>query len=323
MEKPATTTFIHLGLPKTATTSIQANLFAEHSQIHYFGKYVGGGFPPTVRELILSKHVRLLERDPGDIHMADIPTQLAYAAEQNLVPVLSKEGFAAGRPRTKRKQAKQFVKNFGNCKAILMVREPVSFIKSYYVQMLKAFQKRRDYKRADWMKRLGTPPRYFDINEWMSIAWPAINSPKRLLRYAETAAVYARTLGEENVRIFIFEEFVRDSKQFITDLCNTIGIDPKEGFDLINKKHENERVTTDYVNRLQEVEQSKMLSEQFLAASPGKRRKMLQPSGQSGDKFRPELSDKWLKKINALGDRQNRRLAKDWNLPLADFGYRL
>jgi len=319
----ASPTFIHLGMPKTATTCIQSHLFAEHSQIHYFGKYVGGGFPPPIRPVLLSKHPRILELDSPDIRKASIQDQLAYAAEQKLIPVLSKEGLAGGGARNKHKQAKAFVRNFGDCKAILVVREPASFIKSYYNQMLKAFQKRKKQKRPDWMRRMGTPPRYVDINEWMSIAWPAINSPKNLLRYAETADVYASALGKENVKIFVFEEFVRNPEQFISNLCRHMEIDPKEGFDLINGKRANDRVTTGYINRLQEIENSEVLTKQFRSAPSTERREMLNPKKLPGDKFKPELSEKWLKKINAIGDRQNRRLVNEWNLPLADCGYRL
>jgi hypothetical protein len=316
-------TFIHLGLPKTATTCIQKHLFEHHSQIHYFGKFEPGGFPSVIHPVLLSIFHGVTKFESGDIHIASIKEQLAYSTKHKLTPVLSKEGLAGGTPRKTREQACLFKKAFGKCHAILFVREPTAFIKSYYAQMLQGFHKRKERARPDWMKSLGTPPHYFDINKWMASAWPSKNSPAHFLSYADTAETYAEVFGRENVTLFIFEEFVKNPEALITRLCRIMRIDEEEGFRLIDGKRANDRITTGYIRRLQEIEQSESLAEQFRQASAKMRREMLDPAAQSGEKFKPELSAKWLKKINAVGDKQNRRLVKEWGLPLADYGYRL
>jgi len=321
--KILTPTYIHIGLPKTATTTLQEHLFANHSQIHYFGKYVGKGFSPVVRPLLVAKFSQTTSWDSSDIRMADIPKQLAYAKNQNLTPLLSEEALGSIRPRRKKEQAKRFAEAFGDCQIILVIREPVSFIKSYYLQMLKSFQKLRKIQRPVWMKSLGEAPRYFDINQWMDAVWHCRNSPRQIISYATTAEVYARVFGKKNVKLLIFESFVRTPDHFITSLCDHIGIDSREGVDLITEKRSNEGMTTGYITRLQEIEQSAELTKQFLNLQPEKRWQMLNPDKQSGEKIRPELSDEWLKKINTISRKQNRKLAKKWNLPLADYGYRL
>jgi len=321
--KTPTPTYIHVGLPKTATTTLQEHLFANHSQIHYFGKYAGKGFSSTVRPLLVLKFSPTTSWDSSDIRMADIQKQLAYAKNRNLTPLLSEEALGSISPRRKKEQAKRLAKAFGDCQIILVIREPVSFIKSYYLQMLKSFQRLEKNQRAVWMKSMGEAPRYFDINQWMDAVWHCRNSPRQIISYATTAEVYARVFGEKNVKIFIFEEFARNPKQFITSLCDHIGIDPKEGFNLINGKRSNEGMTTGYISRLQEIEQSKSLTEQFRNAAPEERRQMLNPSEQSGEKVRPELSGEWVEKINTIGKKQSRKLVKKWSLPLADYGYQL
>ncbi len=90
-----------------------------------------------------------------------------------------------------------------------------------------------------------------------------------------------------------------------------MGIDPKEGWDLIAGTRTNECITEGYINRLKEIEASRTLTEQFRSLIGKEQREMLDPKKRSGAKFEPELSDKWLKNIYALGDKQNRRLAKD------------
>lgn len=315
---------IHLGLPKTATTAIRFNLFAKHSQIHYLGKFLGGELPSAIRPVILERWtVRAGIFGPGDIRKEGLDEQLAYAAENHRKPVFSMESLAGGPLWKKWLQAQRFKKYFGDCRVILFVREPSSFLKSFYVQMLRNFQEREPNRRFGRMKTLGNPPRYFDINEWMHAAWHSFGSPRNYISYANTARVYANVFGRENVKIFIFEEFAQDPEAFITKLCELIGVDPREGLDLVRGKRSNERLTTDYIHCLQEVEKSKCLTEQFRNAAPNERRQLLEPKEYIGGKIDPQLSEKWLRKINAVGDKQNRYLVKKWGLPLADYGYRI
>ncbi len=320
MEPPPIT--IHLGLPKTATTCFQENLFASHSQVHYFGKFKGGRVYEAVRPALLAKYCPIQPAEAGNIHTESLPDQLQYAATQNLTPILSREGLAGGSLLRKHLQARLFRKHFGSCKTILFTREPVSFITSYYAEMLKAFQNQKQGRRTGWMRRIPPAPHYFDVNEWMSAAWRLWRSPRQYICYADTARVYANAFGKENVKLFIFEEFVKNPERVTEELCNYLEIDSQEGVRLITEKRANERITTDYIHRLQEIEQSPDLARAFKKARPGVRRQMLDPKIKSGDKFTPKLSEKWVGKIHAVGKKQNRLLMEEWNLPLSDYGYR-
>lgn len=310
-------------MPKTASTCFQNHLFAQHSQIHYFGKFGSGKFPDAVRPALVEKHFKPCPMEPGNIREKSIREQLDCVAENQLIPVLSREGLAGGEASRKRRQAQLFKTHFGNCTVILFVREPVSFCKSWYAEMLKTFHFRNIKGRRGWMKRMEEPPHYFDINDWLQASWQTKNSPRNLIACADTAGIYADVFGKENVKIFIFEEFVRNPDAFVIRLCNTMGIDADEGLALISGKRSNERITTGYIRRLQEIEQSEDLTRKFREGKNKERRQMLDPENLPGDKFKPELSAKWLKKINAISDEQNRRLVNEWGLPLADYGYRL
>lgn len=327
--------YIHLGLPKTATTTLQRYLFEQHSQIYYLGKYAGHGFTSAMRPFMPGNFVEALASkfEPDNIHLQGLETQLAYATENNLRPLLSKEGLAGGSRQKKIAQALLFKQAFGDCKVILFVREPESFVKSRYLEMLKAFQKRLK-GRAGWMKELGEPPHYFDISEWLSLAWQSSdsleqslsesdNSPLHCLCYADTADIYAEVFGRENVKIFIFEEFVRNPRALITQLCDYMGIDAEEGFRLVDGKRANDRVTTEYVDRLKAIEASPAETLRFRSSDTRQRVKMLQETEDKGQKIMPHLTEEWRKKIHMVGDAQNRRLVSEWGLPLADYGYRV
>jgi hypothetical protein len=248
---------------------------------------------------------------------------LAYASENHLKPVLAQEGLAGGFLWNKRRQARLFQNSFGNCKAILFVREPISFLKSFYVQMLRNFNQGSPGKDPRWMYLLGKPPRYFDINQWMTWAWYIGGVPQSYIRYADTATAYANVFGIENVRIFIFEEFIRHPKVFIQSLCEFIGIDETEGFELIREKRSNERLTTAYIDNIHNTERLPVLRKAYRKASQEERRRLLIPENIDGEKINPLLSQKWLDKIDRLSRKQNRRLAVDWNLPVEDYGYKI
>lgn len=318
--------YIHIGLAKTGTTTLQKHLFVNHSRIHYLGKFFRHGFVSDVWKIIKGKRmVSRMEMKFGkdDIHLQSLEDQLEYASRNNLKIVLSKEGLSGTNESNKKETAKAFFEYFGNCKIILFVREPESFIKSQYTQLLKAFQTRPPIVRPKWMSLLAEePPHYFDINQWLDVSWQSSASPKNSLSYADTADIYADVMGKENVKIFIYEEFVRNPKGLIDKLCDFMGIDAEEAFSLIDGRRENTRHTIGYIERLKEIENSPALSQEFRSSGMMKRDKMLAPDEGQGAKIIPILTEEWHEKIHALGKEQNRRMVTEWGLPLADYGYR-
>jgi hypothetical protein len=313
-------TFIHLGLPKTATTCLQTNLFANHSQIHFFGKFSGGGTPSKTRPILRSilNGVTLGDIDQ-DLHKK-IKSQLAYASQNHLIPVLSQEKLARENAEKKQKQAELFSNHFGSCRIILCVREPISYIKSYYTQNLKSFHRRWRRPRPAWMAKMGTAPHYFDINEWMSVCWDDPGSPCHTLAYADTAAIYANVFGKNQVKILLFEEFVRNPPQFIRQLCDYLQINAEEGVNLIHNKRANEGITTEYIEQIKSIEKSSVKTALFRNSTNLIRLKLLNPETKLGEKFKPELS---AENINSFSREQNQRLVHDWGISIADYGYQL
>ena len=92
---------------------------------------------------------------------------------------------------------------------------------------------------------------------------------------------------------------------------------------LIHEKRSNIRLTTAYIENIQNAERSPLLKKQFIEASQEERKKMLIPDNFDGERINPEFSHKWQRKIEKLSLKQNRRLVLDWNLPLGDYGYKV
>ncbi len=321
--KTARPTTIHIGLPKTATTCFQSHLFTHHPQIHYFGKYADDSVPEFVRPAFAAKFCATKIFPSGDIREADIPTQLTYAAENNLTPVLSKEGLSGGEPNRKQQQAELFKRVFGECRIILFLREPVSFCKSWYAEMLKAFQTRPRTNHPDWAGNFPPAPHYFTPDEWINACWERKCSPQHFFSYADTAEIYANVFGRENIRFFVFEEFQKKPEGFIEKLCTYLHVDAQAGIELLDGKRANDRITTDYVEQIKKIGASRLRKFFFQRSGQESQLKQLSPKQLSGEKFNPEFSAEWLNKINEVAREQNRRITRDWKLPLADYGYQL
>jgi hypothetical protein len=323
MMPPAPATFIHLGLPKTASTTLQTQLFEHHSQLHYFGKFTKGGVHQPVRPAFLAKQVKILHAGADNILEQSIPDQLAYAAKHKLTPLLSQEGLANGTPERKREQAQRFKETFGPCSAILVLREPTSFIQSFYTQQLVNFHTISFGQRAQWMQQLGKPPRYFDVNQWLDLCWNPQNPPQKILSTADTADIFADVFGRENIHLFIFEELVQTPERFLKRLSDCLNIDTAESIQLTLRKRVNDRITADIVDQIKTMEKSFMQRHRFRRADTQTRWDMLFSDPGCTEKLRPELSNAWKKTIQEFCRDQNHRLAEDWNLPLADYGYTL
>jgi hypothetical protein len=310
--------FIHLGLPKTASTSIRFNLFAKHSQVHYLGKHIGGQLSTEIQFAVLkgvSLRETLLKRWQ---HSSPITMRTG-----SKTPVLSLENLS-GDPTWKTKlQARHFRTTLGPCQIILVLREPVSFLKSFYAQMLRNFQEQPPNDRPRWMNAIGTPPGIFEIDEWLEQTWSHRSSPRNYISTADTALAYARVFGKQNVHLLLFENFVRDPDAFITHLSTLLNIDPQESIRLLQKKRSNPRLTTDYIDRVREVQQSPDLLAEFQTADPTERRNILDQRSKTGEKISPDLSEKWLATVAAHSRKQNRRLLQHWDLPLCDYGYQI
>jgi hypothetical protein len=317
-------------MPKTATTCMQVHLFSQHSQVEYLGKYdkperSGLQFPNPAtqamkKELLESTHSR-----PTDRCRREMAKVISRAIANRRIPLWSREGHTRGSYEDKRRQARFFREAFGPCKVIIYVRRPDKFVESMYFQALKGFQKP---DRTPWPPQLGSWPRYFDLETWLEASWncEARGTLGHLL-CADTADAYADQFGRENVRLFLFEQFVDDPESTIRGMCQFIGIDGEEGVRLMKGKRANERWTVEQIERLKAIERSPRDARIFRESRPAVRREMLGLSennqSRSSQRATAKMSADWSKRISDFVCDDHRRLKSNWKLPLSNYGYSL
>jgi hypothetical protein len=316
-------------MPKTATTCLQMHLFPRHSQIEYLGKVFesgppGGTFPhPAVQAL--HAHVTGKGVAPRENRCRRRLARLIRPAlAEGRVPLWSREGNTFGPPRLKQQQAGLLRRMLGPCKVVIFVRHPLKFIESMYFQVLKGFQMPKLGHKAV-RTRIGEAPRYFDIQTWLDVIWGfPQKGPISHLRCADTADTYAAEFGRGNVRLLMFEHFVENPPEVIRSLCRFMGIDGDEAVALMDGKRENDRWTVEQIERLKAIERSPQESLRFRQGTWPDRQRMLGldgPQKTSAAKARAPIPPVWQERILQFARQDHWRLADEWGLPLARYGY--
>ena len=226
-----TNPLIHIGYHKTGTTWLQNKLF--HSGNEYFeilSKKKKG--PCTLAEnFFVDNNGYLLS--PFDFNdsviKAEIHNIIKNSKEfKDKIPVLSHERLS-GNPHVSgfdsRIIADRLYRIFPNGKIFLMIREQKSFVISSYFQYLFAggTNSLEEYLNENYDGRKpGFSPNYITYNN--------------LVNY------YIHLFGKSNVLVLPYEMFSTNSKLFLKQLSNFIGIDVKvkeDDFDIVINKKKN------------------------------------------------------------------------------------
>jgi hypothetical protein len=253
---------IHIGLPKTATTTLQRRLFARHSEILYLGRFVhdessdpchhywsciNGDVVKAMHELSLDAvHWPQVDRCRDLLRSA-----MESAASRHLVPVWSWESLSTDLLSRRRLRARNLKATFGDAKIIICLRNPISLIEAAYFFQLKRDNLSPDFCR--WRR-----PYYLPIDEWLEQEYDQEIRPH--LEYAETIRAYIKFFGIHNVHVFLFEELVADPVGFARRLCGAIGIDADEGLSLVRGASDNPRMTAAQFERIRSIASSSWTS---------------------------------------------------------------
>jgi len=315
---------IHVGLPKTATTMLQAHLFPGHSQIEYLGKFPGRRNvfrDAAVREIITEvARERVFNPDIACCRRRFVES-IAPALEAGRIPLCSSEDFTVGGPRRRRARAENLRAVFGDCRVIITLRHPLRFVESMYLYKLKEAHFRAG-RRA-----IGSP-RYFGIDQWLSDHWRRLEKGALAhLEYAQTIEILADVFGQSAVGVFLFEQLVEDADKFVASLCEFLGIDAEEGVRLAAGQRENGRLTTAQVDRIKTMERSVLRSTLFRFSPAALRRWMLghrtTDGGLAPPAARTRIPPEWQDRFVELTRPGNRRLVERWRLPLDRYEYPL
>ena len=315
---------LHIGLSKTATTTLQRAVFQNHSQIYYLGKIAG------------SRHGRqCASADTYDflaplLWRTDQPCDIAAArnfyaetlgprAGANQVILGSWEGLGQQGIASFETSIQRLVAVCGVCKILISLRNPVTRLPSMYLQHLRGNQKQLARK-------------FVTFDEWLDSQEQQLGSLRDVFAYREYVEMAVRLLGAANVGVFLFEAFQSDPEQYLGDVSDFLGIDARETIDLAEGQHLHTRLFESQVSRMRAIHSSPAGRLAWRLSSVERRKRTIGFSDTDGviestvagdSPASVKLSAETMQRISDASREGNNWLANELHLELKKYGYAL
>lgn len=235
-----TTLFVHLGYPKTATTTFQQHVFPYHPEICYLGKLIPGfryldpRLFPLLDDMMTADSLSFrgveLARDAMSRHLQHCDRSALLISSESFLHVTATDlGVVAERLRAA----------FSPCKVLITIREQRSMLRSFYGLHGR-------FGQYIFVTKPETEPLKLPLamDYWLDVCFRAYhrNLPA-LLCYDRVVKRYQDLLGQENVGVFLFEELTRDPKTYVEQIAEFMGIEAAPMYALLGGHHEHQRMT--------------------------------------------------------------------------------
>ena len=315
---------LHIGLSKTATTTLQRAVFQNHSEIHYLGKIAGSrhGRQCASADTYEFLAPMLWRTDqPFDVAAAKdfYAETLESRAGANRVILGSWEGLGQQGIASFETSIQRLVAVCGVCRIWISLRNPVTRLPSMYLQHLRGNQKQ-------------LARRYVTFDAWLDSQERQIGSLQGIFAYREYVETAVRLLGAENVGVFLFEAFASDPEQYLRDVSGFLGIDAKETIGLAEGRHFHTRLFESQVSRMRAIHSSLAGRLAWRLSSVERRKKSIGfsdtdgviESSDAGDSpASVKLSPETMQRVLDASREGNNWLANELHLELKKYGYAL
>ncbi|PLX72287.1 MAG: hypothetical protein C0615_12510 [Desulfuromonas sp.] len=311
---------LHLGLPKTGTTTIQRALFLQHPQIYYMGKVINkenrskqkcrNDLVYQVLENILWNYNKPVDQDKVERLVRD---QLLPDVQPGQHLVASWEEL--GQLSTDRhiEMLKKAVAVFGRCRIMITLRNPLKMLPSEYLQNLKGHYIK---SAKPWMG----PSTYLSIDDWYKRRKMFGPKAAPLLNYPECIRASVELLGEENVGVFLFEELKENPAEYYRSICEFMAVETSIGIELTSQSHLHERIKEAQIDFLKGINSSWLKRYgTWLLPKKSRRRSFNRFSG--GEAAKTILPEGLVEEIKSAVGEGHRWLADNFDLPLERYGY--
>jgi hypothetical protein len=303
-------TVIHIGFPKTATTTLQNHLFAKHPGIHYPGKpYQDNDLKGMIRDLVIQESTVYQAENLEqyiDKHLAAEP------GTGKKVLLISDETFvSAAKVRDKGIVAHRLKNLFPAAKILVTIRNQMDAVKSGYI---------------GGGRLLGNVPKKYknmiiSFKDWLEICENMYHGDfVRNVVYFDTIDYYTGLFGKENICILLFEDFVKNTPDFIEKLSLFLNIDPGTSLGLMQNAHDNKRISqTDFQIESLQSKLGFMRNVTPMVKFMNGLRKIWGP----GKRSEADIPGEWYQRLWNLYKEGNKKLMEKYQLPLENYSYPL
>ena len=315
---------LHIGLSKTATTTLQRAVFQNHSQICYLGKIAGSRHGRQCASTDTYEFLAplLWQTDqPCDIAAAKsfYAETLESRAGANQIILGSWEGLGQQGMASFEASLQRLVAVCGVCRILISLRNPVTRLPSMYLQHLRGNQKQ--------LART-----YVTFDDWLDSQEQQLGSLQGIFAYRDYVEMAVRLLGAANVGVFLFEEFESDPEQYLRDVSGFLGIDAEETIDLAEGQHLHTRLFESQVNKMQAINSSLAGRLAWRLSSVERKKKSIGFSDRDGviqstvaddSPASVNLAPETLQRISDASREGNNWLVNELHLELGKYGYAL
>ena len=223
--------FLHIGYPKTATTTLQKHLFSTSKNLLYLGKPFETFIEAWINEMCYNTSINYTP-DAFRHWFQDC------LAKQDFPVFLSHEGFLMPNSQDLQIICERIKKVFEPCQIVLTLRNQWEIASSFYhsagLRGLHLF-----------MNSPSLPTFPLSANKWVEHNFRDKTGPMKFhhksffsyLDFNKTVDFLSSKFGKENISILHFENFVNDKSLFIKNFENLLGCNfSAEDF---ARKHEN------------------------------------------------------------------------------------
>lgn len=296
---------LHIGLPKTGTTTLQNSLFGEQDHFDYIGKS-NGCYPNTLRELVN----RIALQDSLEYESARTEALVAQLHQVAKPVLMSDEIFSVEGGADRRLVAERLHRLFGPARVLIVVRAQPTMLQSMYLNYLR-----------------GSGERIVSFPTWLEQNYGGTGFAARYrigLNYEPLVRTYEDLFGAENVIVLPFELMGDDSSLFATSLTNLLHL-PLAAVQAGLRKVHNPRMNRRHLfslrvqNNLPNSTNLALLGRRFLPHSVyAQVRKFV----IGGPRVRhPTLPDVWKLRIAELCASGNVQIEARKKIPLRALGY--
>lgn len=223
--------FINPGWGRTATTTLHEELYGKHSEILHIGRpwnNLTSAFVTELKRNCINYDQQLVA---SMIKKMDKGDDKAYVlCDENILDGISLQPNSSIICTYANRMKELFV----NPHIVLVLRNQITWLESFYSNGGRV------------LKDLPDPfnGRHVEIDSWLEWQWKECNSERSFINhinYNKYVNMFIEVFGENNVHIFLFEDFVHQKKYFVEKLSSLMDINKKEALDLVTGKHSNKQ----------------------------------------------------------------------------------
>ncbi len=314
--------FLHVGLPKTATTTLQNSLFSHHSGICYLGKRSAW---PAERHCYSDEIYAVLRplfwQRSEPIRPHSLRSVLHAHSRQmgSEKPILgSWEGLGITPPMKFQQILRDAQDAMGDVRVIFTLRNPLKRLPSAYLHALKACAKLGTHHS------LPAGRVFLPFDDWLDGAHRGIGKHDFRFDFDKNLRFATEFLGRDKVGVFLFEDMVEDRKAFFASVLRFMGIDHTEE-EAIEDKHLNQALNAVQVDFLKTIDASDEERTQWLALPPRERTRHMDKLRDSGgdNKYGVVMTEAQRQLIADRSRSINRWLVEAYDLDLERHQYPL